>query len=98
MKKSGSEILVETLIEEGVDSVFGFPGGSVIALTDTFLKYKDKINFYLVRHEQAAAHALPAAPPVGLIEPLREQDLVVADVGSGQGGAGHAVHQRRPSS
>ncbi len=57
MKKSGGEILAETLIDEGVDTIFGFPGGAVIAITDDLLKYEDKIKFYLVRHEQGAAHA-----------------------------------------
>ena len=57
MKKSGGEILAETLIDEGTDTIFGFPGGAVIAITDDLLKYEDKLKFYLVRHEQAAAHA-----------------------------------------
>jgi len=57
LKKTGGEILAETLIEEGVDCIFGFPGGAVIAITDDLLKYSNKLTFYLVRHEQAAAHA-----------------------------------------
>lgn len=57
MKKSGAEIFVDTLLEEGVDTIFGYPGGSVISIFDKLYDYDDKINFYLVRHEQAAAHA-----------------------------------------
>ncbi len=57
MKKSGAEIFVETLIEEGVDTIFGYPGGSVISIFDKLYDNTDKLNFYLVRHEQAAAHA-----------------------------------------
>lgn len=57
MKKKGAEILVETLIEEGVDTMFGYPGGQVIPIFDSLYNNSDKINFYLVRHEQAAAHA-----------------------------------------
>ncbi len=57
MKRCGSEIIIETLLEERVDTVFGFPGGVVIPLLDVMMDYQDKINFYLVRHEQGAAHA-----------------------------------------
>ncbi|MBU1078795.1 MAG: biosynthetic-type acetolactate synthase large subunit [Spirochaetes bacterium] len=57
MKKTGSEIIIDTLLDEGVDTIFGYPGGSVISLFDTLYNFSDKINFYLVRHEQAAAHA-----------------------------------------
>jgi len=57
VKKTGSEILIEGLINEGVDSIFGIPGGSVISIFDTLYDYTDKIKFYLTRHEQAAAHA-----------------------------------------
>ena len=57
MKKTGGEILIESLINEGVDVMFGIPGGAVIAIFDTLYDYSDKIKFYLTRHEQAAAHA-----------------------------------------
>ena len=57
MKLSGSEILIETLIEQGVTDVFGYPGGQVINIYDAIYKYKDKINHILTAHEQGAAHA-----------------------------------------
>jgi acetolactate synthase-1/2/3 large subunit len=57
LKKTGAEILIEGLINEGVDTIFGIPGGSVIAVFDTLYNYLDRINYYLMRHEQAAAHA-----------------------------------------
>jgi len=57
MKLSGAEILVETLIEQGVTDVFGYPGGQVINIYDALYKYKDKINHILTAHEQGAAHA-----------------------------------------
>ncbi|MBN1899247.1 MAG: biosynthetic-type acetolactate synthase large subunit [Spirochaetes bacterium] len=57
MKRTGSEILINGLIEEGTDTIFGIPGGSVIAIFDTLFDYSAKIKFYLMRHEQAAAHA-----------------------------------------
>ncbi len=54
---NGAESIVETLIRNGTDITFGFPGGKVIPLFDAYLKYKGKIRNILVRHEQAAAHA-----------------------------------------
>ncbi|MCP4652903.1 MAG: biosynthetic-type acetolactate synthase large subunit [Candidatus Omnitrophica bacterium] len=51
----GSKILVESLIKEGVDTIFGYPGGSVIPFFDSL--YDAPIKFYLTRHEQAASHA-----------------------------------------
>ncbi len=57
MRKTGSEILIESLLNEGVEVMFGIPGGSVIAIFDTLYDYSDKLKFYLTRHEQAAAHA-----------------------------------------
>jgi acetolactate synthase, large subunit (EC 2.2.1.6) len=55
MKKTGAQIIVESLLQEGVRVMFGYPGGSVLPLTDAL--YDAPINFVLVRHEQAAAHA-----------------------------------------
>ncbi|MDR2553009.1 MAG: biosynthetic-type acetolactate synthase large subunit [Treponema sp.] len=54
---SGARILVESLIEEGVDTVFGIPGGYVLHIYDELFKYRDKIRHILVSHEQHAAHA-----------------------------------------
>ncbi len=56
MKLKGSQILCESLIKEGVDVVFGFPGGTVLPLYDTFPEYP-QLKHILVRHEQGAAHA-----------------------------------------
>ncbi len=57
MKLKGADIFWETLIREGIDTVFGLPGGAVINIYDSYPKYKDKIRHFLVRHEQAAVHA-----------------------------------------
>ncbi len=57
MNYSGARILVECLAEQGVDSVFGYPGGSVIAIYDELHKHADRIKHYLTAHEQGAAHA-----------------------------------------
>jgi acetolactate synthase-1/2/3 large subunit len=56
MKKTGAQILCESLVREGVEVIFGFPGGAVLPLYDTLPQYP-KIRHILVRHEQAAAHA-----------------------------------------
>ncbi len=56
MKKSGSEILMESLRQEGVDTVFGFPGGAVLSIYDTLVNYSEEIRHFLVRHEQGAVH------------------------------------------
>tara|TARA_R110000787_G_scaffold16887_12_gene53621 strand:- start:27268 stop:29025 length:1758 start_codon:yes stop_codon:yes gene_type:complete len=55
-EKSGADILVETLLELGVDTVFGYPGGAVLPIYDALYEHP-KIKHILVRHEQAATHA-----------------------------------------
>ncbi len=57
MKISGAKIVVETLIEQGCDTVFGYPGGQVINLFDELYLCRDRINHVLTAHEQGAAHA-----------------------------------------
>ena len=54
---SGSRIVIETLIEQGVTDVFGYPGGQVLNIYDELYKASDRINHYLAAHEQGAAHA-----------------------------------------
>ena len=54
---NGSQILAEVLIENGVDTVFGYPGGAVLNIYDALYEYKDKITHYMTAHEQGAAHA-----------------------------------------
>lgn len=57
MLLNGSEILVECLKEQGVDTIFGYPGGAVLNIYDALYKHKDEIKHYLTSHEQGAAHA-----------------------------------------
>ncbi|RHM60999.1 MULTISPECIES: biosynthetic-type acetolactate synthase large subunit [Coprobacillaceae] len=57
MMLTGSEIICECLIEQGVDTVFGYPGGTILNVYDALYQYKDKINHILTSHEQGAAHA-----------------------------------------
>jgi acetolactate synthase I/II/III large subunit len=55
-EKSGADILIETLIEQGVDTIFGYPGGAVLPIYDALFQHP-KIKHVLVRHEAGAAHA-----------------------------------------
>lgn len=57
MKMKGAEILIETLIDQGVTDVFGYPGGTVLDIYDAIYKYQDRIHHVLTTHEQHAAHA-----------------------------------------
>ena len=57
MQLTGADILLECLLEQGTDSIFGYPGGAVLPIYDALYKYRDKITHYLVSHEQGAAHA-----------------------------------------
>ncbi|MBP5539856.1 MAG: biosynthetic-type acetolactate synthase large subunit [Bacteroidales bacterium] len=54
---TGSQILLETLIAEGVDTIFGYPGGSIMPVYDKLYDYQDQLRHILVRHEQGAIHA-----------------------------------------
>ncbi|MBR4295982.1 MAG: biosynthetic-type acetolactate synthase large subunit [Clostridia bacterium] len=57
MKMTGAEIIVNTLIEQGVTDVFGYPGGQVLNIYDALYKNSDRINHILTAHEQGASHA-----------------------------------------
>ena len=57
---SGADAILQSLIIEGIDTVFGYPGGAIMPLYDKLLDYEDKIRHILVRHEQGAAHAAQA--------------------------------------
>lgn len=57
MKITGSEALIQSLLKEGVDTIFGYPGGAIMPVFDSLYDHKDKINHILVRHEQGATHA-----------------------------------------
>src|SRR5215475_4261663 len=53
---TGAEMLVEALVYEGVDAIFGYPGGAVLHIYDELWRARDRITHYLVRHEQGAVH------------------------------------------
>jgi len=57
MKLNGSQIIVECLVEQGVDTIFGYPGGAVLNIYDELYKNQDRIRHILTSHEQGASHA-----------------------------------------
>ena len=57
MKLNGSQILLETLLEQGTDTIFGYPGGAALNIYDELYKYSDRIRHVLAAHEQGASHA-----------------------------------------
>lgn len=57
---TGAEALLKSLIEEGVDTIFGYPGGAIMPVYDKLMDYEDKLTHILTRHEQGAAHAAQA--------------------------------------
>lgn len=54
---SGSEAVIKSLVEEGIDVIYGYPGGAIMPIYDALWHYMDKINHVLTRHEQGATHA-----------------------------------------
>ena len=57
MQLNGAEIVIECLKEQGVDTVFGYPGGAILNVYDELYKHRDEIRHILTSHEQGAAHA-----------------------------------------
>ena len=57
MQLTGADILIKTLIEQGCDTVFGYPGGQILNVYDSLYKYQNEIRHMLTAHEQGAAHA-----------------------------------------
>ena len=57
MQLTGAEIICECLLEQGVDTVFGYPGGAALNTYDALYKYSDRIRHILTAHEQGASHA-----------------------------------------
>ncbi len=57
VKMTGSEAVMESFVREGVDIIFGYPGGAIMPVYDALYSYREKLNHILVRHEQGAVHA-----------------------------------------
>lgn len=78
MKISGSEAVMKILLENGVDTVFGYPGGAALFLYDELYIYGDKINHILTAHEQGASHAAD-----GYARATGKTGVVIATAGPG---------------
>lgn len=78
MKLSGADIIVRTLIEQNVKTVFGYPGGQIINVYDSLYKYQNEINHILTAHEQGAVHAAD-----GYARSTGEVGVVIATSGPG---------------
>ncbi|PWN69058.1 biosynthetic-type acetolactate synthase large subunit [Chryseobacterium phosphatilyticum] len=75
---SGSRIILEAFLQEGVKTIFGYPGGAIIPIYDALYDYQDNLKHILVRHEQAAVHAAQ-----GLARVSGEVGVVMATSGPG---------------
>ena len=78
MKLTGSQIFVEVLVEQGVDTLFGYPGGAVLNLYDELYKNSDRIRHVLTAHEQGASHAAD-----GYVRATGRTGVVLATSGPG---------------
>ncbi|HZH92609.1 MAG TPA: thiamine pyrophosphate-binding protein, partial [Tissierellaceae bacterium] len=56
MKLTGADVVMECLLREGVDTIFGYPGGAVIPLYDSLTRYRESFRHILTSHEQGASH------------------------------------------
>ena len=56
-RMKGSEALLQCLVNEGVDTIFGYPGGAIMPVYDALIDFEDKLQHILARHEQGAIHA-----------------------------------------
>ncbi|MDH3245906.1 MAG: thiamine pyrophosphate-binding protein, partial [Saprospiraceae bacterium] len=75
---SGSEAVIKCLLEEGVDTIFGYPGGAIMPVYDALYHYMDRIRHILPRHEQGGIHAAE-----GYARVTRKTGVVMATSGPG---------------
>lgn len=78
MLLTGSDIIIECLLEQGADTVFGYPGGAVLNIYDSLYKYSDKIRHIITAHEQGACHAAD-----GFARATGKTGVVIATSGPG---------------
>ena len=90
MQLNGSQIFVEVLCEQGVDTLFGYPGGAVLNLYDELYKNSDRITHVLTAHEQGAAHAAD-----GYARATGRTGVVLATSGPGGLGAHGSLYRQR---
>ena len=62
---TGSKALIESFLQEGVETVFGYPGGAIIPVNNALYAYRDRLRHILVRHERTPPWALPASAAAG---------------------------------
>ena len=67
MRVTGSQLVAEILLEHEVDTIFGYPGGTILNLYDTLYEYKDKLRHVLTAHEQGAAQRTRSSDRQGRI-------------------------------
>ena len=87
---NGSEIVLECLKEQGVDTVFGYPGGAILNIYDELYKQSDKIHHVLTSHEQGASHAAD-----GYARATGKVGVCMATSGPGAGNCLHGFHSSR---
>ena len=92
MQLNGSQIFVEVLCEQGVDTIFGYPGGAVLNLYDELYKNSDRIHHVLTAHEQGASHAAD-----GYARATGRTGVVLATSGPGATNLGWAITCSRRS-
>ena len=78
MQLTGAQIVIECLKEQGVDTVFGYPGGAVLNIYDSLYKYSDRIRHIITSHEQGACHAAD-----GFARATGKTGVVIATSGPG---------------
>ena len=69
MQMTGAQVIIQCLLEQGVDTVFGYPGGAILNVYDALYERRDEIKHILTSHEQGASHAADgyARSTVGLV-------------------------------
>ena len=73
MQLTGSQIVIECLKEQGVDTVFGYPGGAILNIYDELYRHQDEIRHVLTSHEQGASHAADGYARATGMPPLDHQ-------------------------
>ena len=93
MQLTGADILIRTLIEQGCDTLFGYPGGQILNVYDSLYMHQDEIHHVLTAHEQGAVHAAD-----GYARTTGKVGVVISTSGpgaTGKSGFERCIHIRR---